>query len=137
MSKSYYSLGLMSGTSMDGVDASVIKTDGKVEYTAILDKYYQYPKSIFKNLTALRDKIKSSKDIKKYVATPQREWLKGPLFKEVMDLISNGLLVKHKIIKFSNFQRLYNNYHSSKILGNSFFIWKIINLEFFMQNLSN
>ena len=28
MSKSYYSLGLMSGTSMDGVDASVIQTDG-------------------------------------------------------------------------------------------------------------
>ena len=66
MSKSYYSLGLMSGTSMDGVDASVIKTDGKVEYTAILDKYYQYPNSIFKNLTTLRDKIKGSKDLKKY-----------------------------------------------------------------------
>ena len=66
MSKSYYSLGLMSGTSMDGVDASVIKTDGKVEYTAILDKYYQYPNSIFKNLTTLRDKIKDSKDLKKY-----------------------------------------------------------------------
>ena len=66
MSKSYYSLGLMSGTSMDGVDASVIKTDGKVEYKAILDKYYQYPNSIFKNLTTLRDKIKSSKDLKKY-----------------------------------------------------------------------
>ena len=66
MSKSYYSLGLMSGTSMDGVDASVIKTDGKVDYTAILDKYYQYPNSIFKNLTKLRDKIKISKDLKKY-----------------------------------------------------------------------
>jgi len=29
MKESYYSLGLMSGTSMDGVDASIIKTDGK------------------------------------------------------------------------------------------------------------
>ena len=44
MSKSYYSLGLMSGTSMDGVDASVIQTDGKSQYTAILDKYYQKKK---------------------------------------------------------------------------------------------
>ena len=66
MSKSYYSLGLMSGTSMDGVDASVIQTDGKSEYTAILDKYYEYPKSIYKNLTKLRDKIRSSKDLKKH-----------------------------------------------------------------------
>ena len=66
MSKSYYSLGLMSGTSMDGVDASVIQTDGKSEYTAILDKYYEYPKSIYKNLTKLRDKIRRLKDLKKH-----------------------------------------------------------------------
>ena len=66
MNKNYYSLGLMSGTSMDGVDASIIKSDGKAKYTAILDKYFQYPKDIYKNLTTLRDKIKNSKDIKKY-----------------------------------------------------------------------
>ena len=65
MSKSYYSLGLMSGTSMDGVDASVIQTDGKSKYKAILDKYFEYPKDIYKQLTRLRDKIKSSKDLRK------------------------------------------------------------------------
>ena len=56
----------MSGTSMDGVDASIIKTDGKYEYKAILDKYFEYPKHIYKSLTFLRDKIKSSKGLKKY-----------------------------------------------------------------------
>jgi anhydro-N-acetylmuramic acid kinase len=66
MSKSYYSLGLMSGTSMDGVDASVIQTDGKSKYKAILDKYFEYPKSIYNNLTTLRDKIKNLRDLKKY-----------------------------------------------------------------------
>ena len=66
MSKSYYSLGLMSGTSMDGVDASVIKTDGKSRFKAILDKYFEYPQPIYKYLTKLRDKIKSSRDIKKF-----------------------------------------------------------------------
>ena len=66
MSKSYYSLGLMSGTSMDGVDASVIRSDGKSKYKSILDKYFEYPKIIYNNLTTLRDKIKSSKDLKKH-----------------------------------------------------------------------
>ena len=66
MSKSYYSLGLMSGTSMDGVDASIIQSDGKSNYKAVLDRYFQYPKIIYENLTILRDKIKKSKDLKKH-----------------------------------------------------------------------
>ena len=66
MGKIYSALGLMSGTSMDGVDASIIQTDGKHEYQAILDKYFEYPKDIYKNLTTLRDKIKTSKDLKKH-----------------------------------------------------------------------
>jgi len=32
MDKNYTALGLMSGTSMDGVDASVIKSNGKDSY---------------------------------------------------------------------------------------------------------
>ena len=41
MSKSYYCLGLMSGTSMDGVDASIIQSDGETKYKVILDKYFE------------------------------------------------------------------------------------------------
>ena len=67
MSKSYYSLGLMSGTSMDGVDASIIQSDGENEYKIIIDKYFEYPQDIYRNLTKLRDKIKSSKDLKKFL----------------------------------------------------------------------
>jgi anhydro-N-acetylmuramic acid kinase len=66
MGKIYTALGLMSGTSMDGVDASIIQTDGKSKYKAILDKYFEYPKNIYKNLTTIRDKIKNSNDLKKY-----------------------------------------------------------------------
>ena len=66
MSKSYYSLGLMSGTSMDGVDASIIQSDGETKYKVIIDKYFEYPQGIYKDLTKLRDKIKSSKDLKKF-----------------------------------------------------------------------
>ena len=66
MSKSYYSLGLMSGTSMDGVDASIIQSDGETKYKVIIDKYFRYPQGIYKNLIKLRDKIRSSKDLKKF-----------------------------------------------------------------------
>ena len=66
MGKIYTALGLMSGTSMDGVDASIIQSDGKSKYNVILDRYFEYPKGIYNDLTKLRDKIKNSKDIKKH-----------------------------------------------------------------------
>ena len=65
MSKSFYSLGLMSGTSMDGVDASIIQSDGETKYKEIMDKYFEYPEGIYKDLIKLRDKIESFKDLKK------------------------------------------------------------------------
>jgi len=65
MKKIFKSLGLMSGTSMDGVDASIIETDGKSNYKPILDKYFKYPKDLYKNLVLLRDNIKTPKDLKK------------------------------------------------------------------------
>ena len=64
MSKSYYSLGLMSGTSMDGVDASIINSDGELKYKVISNKYFQYNEDLYGELTSLRDKINSSKDLK-------------------------------------------------------------------------
>ncbi len=64
MSKSYYSLGLMSGTSMDGVDASIIRSDGESKYKVISNKYFQYSESLYGKLTRLRDKINYSKDLK-------------------------------------------------------------------------
>ena len=36
----------MSGTSMDGVDASIIQTDGKsLNIRQFLDKYFKYPEN--------------------------------------------------------------------------------------------
>jgi len=63
MEKFYTSLGLMSGTSMDGVDASVIRSDGESNYEPIFDKYFEYDEVIYSDLLNLRDKINSIKDL--------------------------------------------------------------------------
>ena len=51
---------------MDGVDASIIQSDGEIEYIDILDKYFEYPKNIYKNLTKIRDKIKNKDNLKEF-----------------------------------------------------------------------
>ncbi len=64
MTKEYTSLGLMSGTSGDGVDASIIRSDGETKYKVILDKYFKYDQDIYKNIHNLKYKINNSKDLK-------------------------------------------------------------------------
>ena len=57
MQKKWNSLGLMSGTSGDGVDASIIKTNGINQYEIIKDKYYEYGADIYKDIHNLKEKI--------------------------------------------------------------------------------
>lgn len=64
--KVFTSLGLMTGTSMDGVDLSIIKSDGYNEFTAILDEYYEFNDDLQKNLINLRKKINIFDDLDKY-----------------------------------------------------------------------
>tara|TARA_B110000259_G_scaffold97366_1_gene112535 strand:+ start:68 stop:1255 length:1188 start_codon:yes stop_codon:yes gene_type:complete len=66
--KTYRALGLMSGTSMDGVDASIVCSDDGKNYTTRGEEnqYFEYDKDLYQKLTNLRDKITSSKDLKKY-----------------------------------------------------------------------
>ena len=63
MEKFYTSLGLMSGTSMDGVDASIIKSNGEDKYEVIYDQYFKYDDEIYEELVNTRNKINSSKDL--------------------------------------------------------------------------
>tara|TARA_Y100000817_G_scaffold59544_1_gene44237 strand:+ start:1629 stop:2753 length:1125 start_codon:yes stop_codon:yes gene_type:complete len=66
MSQDYTSLGLMSGTSGDGVDASIIKSDGKSKYEGILNQYFEYDKQIYKKIHNLKEKIHNKKDLINY-----------------------------------------------------------------------
>ena len=66
MSKSINSLGLMSGTSGDGVDASIINSDGKGQFKVLINKYFQYTEGISENIYKLKKNINKVEDIKKY-----------------------------------------------------------------------
>jgi anhydro-N-acetylmuramic acid kinase len=63
----YKALGLMSGTSMDGVDASIVASiDGERDLTRMENQYFDYDKDLYQKLTNLRDKISGSKDLNMY-----------------------------------------------------------------------
>jgi anhydro-N-acetylmuramic acid kinase len=86
MNEQYTSLGLMSGTSGDGVDASIIKSNGSSKYDVIKDKYYEYDSQIYQNIHNLKAKIHSIKDLK-------------TLIKELSDLERKITLFHAKVVK--------------------------------------
>ena len=63
MTIEYKSLGLMSGTSGDGIDASIIQSDGENSYKEIYNKYFKYNQSLFEKIHFLKEKINKSEDL--------------------------------------------------------------------------
>ena len=64
--KLFTAIGLMSGTSIDGVDLSLIKSDGNNEFVSILDNYCEYEGKLREKIISLRKKINLPEDLKKY-----------------------------------------------------------------------
>ena len=67
MGKIYTAMGLMSGTSLDGLDVSIIESDGNKEFSSILDKYFEYDKELIQKILILREKITDPEQLNKYV----------------------------------------------------------------------
>ena len=65
MNKIYYSLGLKSGTSSDGVDASIIKSDGENELKIIDNLYKKYDQNLKNSMHQLVNEIRNLEDLKK------------------------------------------------------------------------
>ena len=62
--KIFTSIGLMSGTSMDGVDLSIIKSDGIDQFSSIYDTYKEFDDGLYKQLINLKDNISNFTDLK-------------------------------------------------------------------------
>jgi len=128
MSKFYSSLGLMSGTSADGIDASIIQSDGDVEYKLIVDKYFKYSQAIFENIHNLKEEINDSEDLNNLSNKIQ------PLEKEITIFhadVVNKILKEFKLnVDFVGFhgQTIFHNAKEkiSKQLGDGELLSKLI-----------
>jgi len=68
MDNSFIALGLMSGTSLDGIDASIIKSDGENNLDIIDNKYFDYPEEFRKRLSTFILNINNRADIEENIS---------------------------------------------------------------------
>ena len=117
MKKNWMSLGLMSGTSGDGVDASIIKTNGLNEYKVLQDKYFEYDSNIYKDIHSLKEKIHEISHLEEFDNELNNLERKITIFHA--EIIKELKIDDETIIGFHG-QTIYHNFEEkiSRQLGN-------------------
>ena len=71
MEKIYTALGLMSGTSLDGIDFSIIQTDGK-EYLSLSDNnYLEFSNTLRQKIRGIKSKITNTNECKEIIKSDE------------------------------------------------------------------
>ena len=106
MHKIYTSLGLMSGTSGDGVDASIINSNGIDDYEVIENKYFEYSNEIYDGIHKLKEKIFSIDDLKIH-------------HEEILSLERKITIFHAKVVQeFKKYENLLVCFHGQTIFHN-------------------
>lgn len=122
-----------------GVESRVPFLDHKlVENIFSLNPAHLIQNGELKHLLRLNYKKLNNKKFlnnqKQFVATPQREWIKYDLYKQISSEILDSKLQEKGLINLNQFKKDYEEYSLSPNLGNSFFVWKVLNIKYLFDN---
>ena len=131
MDRLFNVIGLMSGTSGDGVDTSLTKTDGKNVFIPISDKYYKYPVNIKKKYHSIVDKLKHNKNLKELkTEIDELERILTMFNLKIIQDIKKNCKISIDLIGYHG-QTIYHNPKKgiSRQLGNGKLLSKLLNIK--------
>ena len=88
MKKIYTALGTMSGTSLDGIDFSIIKTDGEDHLSLSGNNYLKFSNHVKQKIRSIKSKITSTTECKKVINSKEYK----DLSKEITMLHKEGMI---------------------------------------------